>query len=218
MIDGVRFKVCGLTSLVDAHLADRLGADYLGFILYPGSPRYVSRTAFALLEPNLPDRPKVAVVVEPEAAELAATAELGFDRFQIHFRPSEMAGRLADWSAQVGADRLWFAPKLAPGSDLDPTWLSLAKTWMIDTFSRDQFGGTGHTGDWPKFARLQHAYPDRTWVLAGGINAGNIGEALEHSGTRFVDVNSGVEASPGIKDEAKLKAFVAALHRARTGD
>jgi phosphoribosylanthranilate isomerase len=75
MIHGVRFKVCGLTSLVDAEAADAVGADYLGFILYPKSPRYVSLTQFAAMTPRLPPRKKVAVVVEPTVETLAEIKE-----------------------------------------------------------------------------------------------------------------------------------------------
>ena len=68
MIDGVRLKVCGLTSLVDAEGADRSGADYLGFILYPKSPRHIALAQYAALAPRLPDRRRVAVTVEPTSA------------------------------------------------------------------------------------------------------------------------------------------------------
>ena len=85
------------------------------------------------------------------------------------------------------------------------------------TYHAGGFGGSGQTGDWTGFARMQTEHPDHTWILAGGLNPENIGAALTASGARFVDVNSGVERTPGVKDEAKLKAFVVALHRARTG-
>ena len=78
------------------------------------------------------------------------------------------------------------------------------------------FGGTGKTGDWAKFARHRTTYPQTHWMLAGGLTPENVEEAVRASGARFVDVNSGVESAPGVKDEAKLKRFVVALHRART--
>jgi phosphoribosylanthranilate isomerase len=91
-----------------------------------------------------------------------------------------------------------------------------AKFLLVDTFHAAGFGGSGQTGDWGKFARLQAAHRENFWILAGGLNPENIGDALRASGARFVDVNSGVEAAPGVKDEAKLKRFVVALHRAAT--
>jgi phosphoribosylanthranilate isomerase len=217
MIDGIRFKVCGLTSLVDAEFADRGGADYLGFILYPKSPRYVSLVQYRAMEPRLPQRRKVAVSVEPTVDELAAMREAGFDYFQIHFRPDVVqVTQLKAWAEVVGSKHLWLAPKLPPGSDVSADMLSAAKFIMLDTFRKDAFGGTGETGDWEKFARHQAARPDHFWILAGGLNAENIGEALQRSGAKFVDVNSGVERAPGVKDEAKLKSFVVAIHKART--
>ncbi len=216
MIDGIRFKVCGLTSLVDAHLADRVGADYLAFNFYPKSPRYVAPATFADLLPNLPDRPKVAVFVEPTVADLHQALALGFDRVQIHYGSTTPTETVRAWSQAVGPKRLWLAPKLPPERDPVAEQLPLADTWLIDTFVADGFGGSGKLGDWPKFKRLRDAHPEKTWVLAGGLNPTNIGAALAASDTRFVDVNSGVETSPGIKDEAKLKAFVVAIHRARS--
>ena len=217
MIDGIRFKVCGITSLVDAEFADKCGADYLGFILYPKSPRFISLAQFRAMEPRLPLRRKVAVSVEPSAEELTAMRDAGFDYFQIHFRPDAItAGRLDAWSNLVGARHLWLAPSLPPACDVSAEALAAAKFIMLDTFHRDAFGGTGETGDWEKFARHQAAHRDRFWILAGGLNPQNIADALNRSGAKFVDVNSGVERSPGVKDEAKLKAFVVAIHKART--
>lgn len=216
MIDGVRLKVCGLTSLVDAEFADRCGADFLGFILYPKSPRHIALAQYAALAKRLPDRRKVAVSVAPTLDELAAMQAAGFDSFQIHFADDTPLKTLAAWSEQVGPDRLWLAPKLPPGRDVSPEWLPLAKYFLLDTFKADTFGGSGDTGDWPKFARHRAAHPDKTWILAGGLNPENIGTALQASGANFVDVNSGIEAAPGVKDHEKLKRFVVALHRSRT--
>src|SRR6478735_4396493 len=77
MINGVRLKVCGLTSLVDAEAADAVGADYLGFIFYPKSPRGITATQYAAMKDRLPPRKRVAVLVEPPAADLAALTHHG---------------------------------------------------------------------------------------------------------------------------------------------
>ena len=95
-------------------------------------------------------------------------------------------------------------------------WIDLAKTIMLDTFDESLFGGTGRVGDWPKFKRHRDAHPGTTWILSGGLNPGNVGGALAGSGARFVDVNSGIESAPGVKDREKLKAFVVAVHKAAT--
>src|SRR5687767_4748840 len=201
MIDGIRFKVCGLRSLVDAEFADRCGADYLGFIFHPRSPRFVSLDQYRAMAPRLPDRRKVAVTVEPSVEELTALCDAGFDYFQIHFREDLPAEKLTAWSQVVGEKRLWLAPKLPPGADVPAAALAVAKFILFDTFQPDGFGGSGKTGDWPNFARHQAAHTKNFWILAGGLNPENVGDALKQSGARFVDVNSGVEAVPGVKDE-----------------
>jgi phosphoribosylanthranilate isomerase len=214
MIDGIRFKVCGLTSIVDAEFADRCGADYLGFIFHPDSPRKITLPQYRAMAARLPERRKVAVSVEPSLDALSAMRDEGFDYFQIHFRPETPTEHLTAWSRLVGEKHLWLAPKLPPSVDVSPAALAVAKFILLDTFHADGFGGSGKTGDWSKFARHQTAHTHNFWILAGGLNAENIGEAVRASGTRFVDVNSGVEAAPGVKDQAKLKRFVVRLHEA----
>ena len=217
MIDGIRFKVCGLTSLVDAENADKCGADYLAINLHPASPRYVPVAQAASMLPRMPERRKVAVFVEPSGDRLREAVQLGFDAFQIHFRHDLPLETVAQWSEIVGAENLWIAPKLPSGVDPDPKHLLLADTVLLDTYHKDGFGGTGIVGDWDKFRRLEATHRDLTWILAGGLSPSNIGDALRSSGSRFVDVNSGIESAPGVKDLSKLKAFVVALHKAAEG-
>jgi phosphoribosylanthranilate isomerase len=217
MIDGIQIKVCGLTSLVDADFADGCGADYLGFILHAQSPRHVSLAQFRSMAGRLPGRHKVAVDVEPGTGALLAMRDAGFDRFQVHFRHDLPIEAIEGWSKAVGAGNLWLAPKLPPGVDVPEPWLGLAQCVLMDTFDPALFGGTGRTGDWPKFRRHRERNPERTWILSGGLNPGNVGEALAGSGARFVDVNSGVESAPGVKDHARLKAFIVAVHKAAAG-
>ncbi|MFM8335859.1 MAG: phosphoribosylanthranilate isomerase [Opitutaceae bacterium] len=214
MIAGVRLKVCGLTSLVDAEAADRCGADYLGFILHPRSPRFLPLAQYEAMVSRLPERRRVAVSVEPSTEDLAAMAKAGFDFFQIHFSVGIDSKRLTEWAMITGRERLWLAPRLPPEADISAEVLASAGTVLMDTFHASGFGGSGLTGDWAKFARHRVAFPDHTWILAGGLNETNIGAALGASGARIVDVNSGVESSPGVKDEAKLRRFAEALRAA----
>ncbi len=215
MIDGIRLKVCGLTTLVDAEFADACGADFLGFIFYPPSPRSITLTQFQAMHAKLPPRKKVAVSVSPTMEELRAQAEAGADYFQIHFPTETPLSTVQAWSKTVGSGKLWLAPKLPPDTDLADALLPLAGTFLLDTFHAEKFGGTGETGDWAKFARHQTAQPKRTWILSGGLNPENIGEAMRVSGAKFVDVSSGVESAPGVKDHPKLKRFVVRLHESR---
>lgn len=214
MVQGIRLKVCGLTSLVDAELADRAGADCLGFVLHPDSPRRVTLAQFRAMAARLPERKKVAVMVEPSTAGLAEAVDAGFDFFQVHFRLETSAATMAGWARAVGAGRLWLAPRLPPAADVPAALLPLAETFLLDTFHAEKFGGTGVRGDWAKFRRHREAHPEKSWILAGGLTPENIGDALAATGARWVDVNSGVEQAPGVKDSRKLEAFVARLREA----
>ena len=218
MINGVRLKVCGITSLVDAEAAEAVGADYLGFIFYPKSPRGITLTQYAAMKDRLPPRKRVAVTVEPTAAELGALLQHDFDRFQIHFKADLPLATVASWSALISPARLWLAPKLPPGEDVKPEWLPLAETFLLDTFHADKFGGTGQTGDWEKFTRHQATRGTKTWILSGGLNPANVTAAVTTTGAKFIDVNSGVEQVPGVKSPDKLKALVLALHHATKQD
>ena len=211
MVKGIQLKVCGITSVADARAAVEIGADFLGFIFYPKSPRGLSVERFQTLATQLPSGKKVAVCVEPTPVDLARLAGLGFDFFQVHFKADEALPHLVSWIEAVGQKRLWLAPKLLPELDVKPAWLKVADTFLLDTFHPDKFGGSGESGDWAKFKRHQAAHPRMTWILCGGLNPANIQEALAASGAKFVDVNSGVESSPGVKDHAKLKALAGAL-------
>src|ERR1700722_17351272 len=107
MTEEIQIKVCGLTSLADAAFADASGAGYLGFVLHPKSPRYVSLAQFRSMAPRLPNKPRVAVVVEPDAGDLAAMREAGFDHFQVHFRHDLPLGAVESWPRAVGPENLW---------------------------------------------------------------------------------------------------------------
>ena len=216
MIGHMALKVCGLRRAEDARLAAELGADYLGFILYPKSPRYLALGDYAGLATTYPHGPKrVAVMVEPTLEDLDWAQEVGFDRFQIHARADVSHDVVRLWSEAVGPAFLWLASKLPPGVAFPVDWLPFANTFLIDTYHADGFGGSGKTGDWSGFAALAATHPEKTWVLAGGLSPDNIADALAKSGARFVDVNSGVEDAPGEKSADKLRAFAAALAAAQ---
>jgi phosphoribosylanthranilate isomerase len=212
MIGDTQLKVCGLRRAEDARLAAELGADYLGFIFYPKSPRHLSPDDYSRLAPALPSQPRrVAVMVEPSLHELGAAHDAGFDFFQVHARHDLPTETVRAWSDHVGPARLWLAPKLPPGTAFPAAWLPLADTFLVDTFHADGFGGSGRTGDWTGFATLATAHPQKRWILAGGLAPENIAAALTATRARVVDVNSGVETAPGFKSADKLRALAAAL-------
>lgn len=212
MIGDIHFKVCGLRRAEDARLATELGADFLGFILYPKSPRYLALGDYSQLEPALPRGPRrVAVMVEPTLDDLDWAQEAGFDFFQLHARHDLSLATVRGWSDAVGAARLWLAPKLPPGASFPDAWLELADTFLVDTFHAEGFGGSGRTGDWAGFAARAKAHAEKTWILAGGLGPDNVVAALGASGARHIDVNSGVEDEPGVKSADKLRALAATL-------
>lgn len=211
MINGIQLKICGITRLVDAEIANLTGADFLGFILYPKSPRFISLAAFGKLKPRLPRNRKVAVMVRPTIEELITVRGAGFDFFQLHFDLDADRALVESWGCGVTPERLWLAPRLAPDQAFPDWLLPLADTFLIDTFRKDSFGGSGETGDWDRFRDLQAAHPGKNWVLAGGLAPDNISEALARTGAKIVDVNSGVERAPGIKDPDKLEALATAM-------
>lgn len=216
MTGGIQWKVCGLRRPEDARLAAELGADFLAVNLYEKSPRYLALADYAASAAEWPAGPgRVAVLVEPTAVRLTEAMAAGFDQFQIHARHDLEFARVAEWSALVGPERLWLAPKLPPGAGFPESWIPLAETFLADTYHTEGYGGSGRTGDWSGFARLQAAFPGKRWILAGGLGPDNVLAALAGSGTRFIDVNSGVETAPGVKSPEKLRALVDRLAEAR---
>ena len=213
MINGISLKICGLTSVDDAIAAVGIGADYLGFIFDPESPRQVSEARFRRMAAQLPPVRKVAVLAEPEPGRLERLAPFGFDAYQLHFRAGIATSAVAAWRETVGRERLWLAPQLPPESAVPPDWLGLADTFLLDTFHTGKFGGTGQTGDWARFRHHTQAYPEKVWILAGGLTPENVNAAIAATDALFVDLNSGVESAPGVKDQGKLFALWRALER-----
>ena len=200
-----KIKICGLTREEDVNLSLSLGADYFGFILYPQSPRAVSLDRAVELAAAVPVGQRVAVDVATSLEDLKSYRDAGFDYFQIHFGADFEHSNLAEYSKIVGKDMLWLAPRLAYEDTFPENILDYADTILIDTFVKDQFGGTGKVGDWARFNTLKERYPQTNWVLAGGLSPSNLLESLASSAADHLDINSGVESKPGIKDEVKLR-------------
>ena len=204
-------KVCGLTRDEDVAQCLELGANFAGFIVYAPSPRSVSLERIRGLIHSVPQGKRVMVDVAPDPERLAECRDEGFDYFQIHIDTNVSEARLEAYVDCVGSDRLWLSPRVKPRQDFPKHLLSYASTLLVDTYSKNQIGGTGQTGDWGGFADWKKRFPEKHWVLAGGLNPQNITEAIAQTGTEHVDVNSGVESSPGIKDPSKLVALFEAV-------
>lgn len=214
MINGIKIKVCGITSPGDADAAAASGADCLGFHIYPRSPRHAPLAQYQAMHGRLPHVKRVAVCIKPSAADLNELVGQDFDYFQVNFTADTPMPFLFRCSQIIGPQRLWLAPRLPAGMDVDPEWLPLADTFLLDPFQADKAGGSGPACDWTKFKRHHEGHPDKQWILTGGLDPENIGRAITATGAPWIDVNSGVEQSPGVKSPAKLKMFVHTLQRA----
>ena len=205
----VIIKVCGITQPEDASLSLKLGAEKLGFILHEKSPRNISFAKIEKLknELSLQSSQMVAVDVLPEIEKLKKMSDVGFGDFQLHF-PYDLSRILVEkWTNIIGVENLWLAPKLPLGVDFPEDLLCFANTFLIDAYCDNLYGGTGKCSDWKSFSNWSKIYSSKNWILAGGLSPENIELALSSSHAQSVDVNSGVERLPGIKDHSKLKSF-----------
>lgn len=211
---GVRVKICGLRSAADVAAAAQAGAAYVGLVFHAKSPRHLSLVEAAAAALAAPEGVcKVALVVDATDATLdAIVAAVPIDMLQLHGQ--ETPARVAEVKARYGlpvmkamgvageadlaalldmslvADQLLIDAKPAPGATLP--------------------GGNGLTFDWRLLVGRKWLCP---WMLAGGLTAKNVAEAIRLTGARQVDVSSGVERAPGVKDAGLIDAFVAATRK-----
>jgi phosphoribosylanthranilate isomerase len=159
----------------------------------------------------------VAVDVNPSNDSLRAHVQEGFDFFQLHTAIDCPPQQLEQWAELVGGpDRLWLAPILPPDRELPDSFVQLGARILLDTYQKNQVGGTGKTNDWGRFRRLQQRYSQVDWILAGGLGPDNLLAAIQQAGASHVDVNSGVESAPGIKDPALLRDLFQRVKEVRT--
>jgi len=203
-----RVKICGITRPQDARAAAALGADAVGLVFWPRSPRAVdvaqARAVAAALPPFVT---RVGLFVDAGPEELAAVlAAVPLDLLQFHGDESpaqcRAAGRpyLKAVRMRPGVDLLRFEREYADAAGL-----------LVDAYRPGQPGGTGATFDWELLPRE----PGLPLVLAGGLDPGNVAEAVRRVRPWAVDVSGGVEADKGIKDAAKMAAFMQGV---RDGD
>lgn len=201
----VRIKICGITNLEDALLSAELGADALGFIFYPPSPRSITPDAARAVIAQLPPLvTTVGVFVDEDPAsvtELAAT--VGLDWLQLHGKETPEYCRRLDRRV-IKVFRIRDETSLA---DL-AAYRGAAQAFLLDTYKKGQVGGTGEVFDWD-LARRAKAYGPI--ILAGGLTAENVAQAIASAQPQAVDLASGVEAAPGRKDPDKLRAFFKAV-------
>ena len=199
-----RIKICGLTRAADVETAARLGADYLGFILAE-SPRRIVPEKIAEITSGLsgPAR-KVGVFVDAPVDEVIRAVEIaGLDLVQLHGAENE------DYANRLTAAGIEFIKVFRLGSGQRPPTAVFpgAMALLFDTFLPGVAGGAGKSFDW----NLVAGWTGTRFFLAGGLNPENVATALGRTRPFGVDVSSGIESVPGIKDHAKMKRFIAAV-------
>lgn len=211
----MKVKICGLTQ--PSHVAEAVaaGADYLGFNFFPKSPRYVSHATAAGLMSGVPERvANVALVVNASDEELGALiATAGPDILQLH--GSETPERVAEIKTRFGLP-VMKAIGIATQSDLPQIDAhgAVADLLLLDAKppkGADRPGGNAVAFDWSLLAGKDIAVP---WLLAGGLGQVNVADAIQQTGAVQVDVSSGVERAPGMKDPGLMHAFIKAARAA----
>jgi phosphoribosylanthranilate isomerase len=210
----VDVKICGLSTLESVAAASSGGAKFVGFVFYPPSPRNLTPEQASPLAASVPAGiTRVGVFVDPDDELLARVlAKSPLDLIQLH--GEEAPERVASIKQKFGK-RAMKAIKVAGAADLDaaPRYFGVADWLMFDARPLKEStrpGGNALAFDWELLHKRRWPLP---WMLSGGLNPGNLGEAARISGATAVDVSSGVESRPGVKDIAKIREFLAQASR-----
>ncbi len=202
-----RVKICGINDPAARDAARDAGADWLGFVFFPASPRAVTPALAATLTHGAPSR--VGLFVHPTDEAIATTlATVRLDVLQIYDGPERCAALRARFGVPV-----WRAVGVAEAADL-PTEADGVDGFVIEAKPPEgatRPGGNAATFDWPILRGWRAPLP---WMLAGGLTPGNVAEAIRGTGAPGVDVSSGVERERGKKDAGLIRAFLAAVRGA----
>lgn len=202
----IKVKVCGMTDAFNLKRVAQSGPDFLGFIFYPGSPRYVSETAAESLIRKVPDTiEKVGVFVDETPAEvIRITKKLGISTVQLH------GSETPAYCEEIRSPGFAVIKSFAIDNDFNfedlIPFYETCDFFLFDTRSA-LYGGTGVKFDWSK---LNEYIPGRPFFLSGGIgpeDAWNI-TGINHKSLYAIDINSRFETSPGIKDPAAVEKFI----------
>jgi phosphoribosylanthranilate isomerase len=201
-----RIKICGITRAEDARAAAECGADAIGLVFYPPSPRYLSAERAVELRDALPPFVQtVALFVNPDAAQVAQVLQ--------RVRPALLqfhGGETPEFCGQFGVPFVK-ACRMRPGDDaleyLRP--FSRAAAWLFDSHV-PEYGGVGEGFD----LSLMPVVKEKPVILSGGLSRANVAEAIRRVRPWGVDVSSGVESAKGVKDAAKIAAFIAEVRNA----
>jgi phosphoribosylanthranilate isomerase len=206
----MRIKICGLTQVDQAQAIAQLGVTDIGFICVKKSPRYVTAAQIASLTIVLPETiGKVGVFANQSLTEILTTVDQGgLTIAQLHGDESP------DFCQQLRQQRpdleMIKALRIRDRLSLDAAknYEAVVDALLLDAYDPNQLGGTGHPLNWDDLRQFRPAVP---WFLAGGLTPGNIQTALSQLHPDGIDLSSGVEISPGIKDLTKVEALMRAL-------
>ena len=198
-----RVKVCGITNSEDALCAVRLGASALGFVFYEKSPRFVApEEAGEIIRKVPPFVTKVGVFVNAGADYLREARDIArFDVYQFH------GDETPEFCSTFGEDYIK-AIRVKDADSLEAVNLYDTDAFLFDTYSPDAYGGTGENFSWDVLSGRKLG--DKFVILSGGLTPDNVRDAIRAVGPYAVDVSSGVESSPGVKDHLKLERFMEA--------
>ena len=202
-----RVKICGITRPEDAELAVELGAWALGFILWPGSVRAADPAVAAGIAAQLRRRAEiVGVFVDPTLDEVASMARnIGLSHLQLH---GQVGPSFCKEAARRTGCQVIRAFRIGSNADVaDTDRFREVDFHLFDSRVKGVEGGSGHSWDWTLAARRRTRVP---LILSGGLTADNVVEGIAAVDPYAVDVASGTEASPGVKDPAKVRAFIEA--------
>ncbi len=209
----IRAKICGLSDALSVEAAVQGGAAFIGFNFYPASPRAVSPGQAAELAALVPEGVgKVGLFVDADDAAIDAALAAPLDMLQLH--GGETPGRVAQLRTRTGCKIIKNLPVASAADVARAADYYQAADWlMFDARpSKDMKGalpgGNALAFDWLLLKDRDFPLP---WMLAGGLNAGNVAEAVRLSGAQTVDVSSGVEDKPGVKNPAKIAGFLKAV-------
>jgi len=200
--------MCGTTRIEDARTAVELGVDALGFIFVEKSPRYISPSSASTIINTLPPFvSRVGVFVDTDVETIKTVVQqCGLTQLQLHGNEStDVCAHLKRWNMSVSICKAFRVGAQSPAVDIGP-YSPFIDSVLLDTYVKGVKGGTGSRFDWSLVESLDI---DRPIILAGGLSPDNIREALSEVSPFAVDVNSGVEVEPGIKNHQKLTELAA---------
>jgi len=209
----VEVKICGLGWPEDARVAEEAGADYLGVVFASGPRRRSEREARRIWQDTSVRRVGVFVDV-PEADLVGQARRLGLSVVQLHGAENpEYCRRVSE----AGDWHVWKAVRLRTGRELEPAlenYSAVVNGLLLEGWGAGGEGGVGARFDWALVARARDAWPeDLRLILAGGLKPRNVAEAIEQVRPGIVDVSSGVESAPGLKNPDAIWAFVEAVRK-----